>query len=58
MWGSVALSIVLAVGFFLNPFVAEISNPKPTPTPTATATPTTPAAPTALKDVRKIFYPG
>jgi len=57
MWGSIALSIVLAVGFFLNPFVAEISTPKPTPTPTATATPTTPAKPTALKDVRKIFDP-
>ena len=57
MWGSVALSIVLALGFFVNPFVAEIRNPNPTPTPTATATPTVPAEPTALKDIRKIFDP-
>jgi hypothetical protein len=52
IWGSVALSVVLAFGFVFN---AESATQSPAPTPSAT--PTQPADPTALTDLGKIFDP-
>lgn len=56
MWGSVLLSIVLVIGFFMNPHTATVKAPAPTPTAAPTV-PAEPAAMTALKDVKLIFDP-
>ena len=52
IWGSVALSVVLAIGLAFN---AESATQAPTPAPSAT--PTQPADPTALTELNKLFDP-
>jgi spore coat protein CotH len=52
IWGSVALSVVLAIGFAL-----KVGTETATPAPKPAATPTQPADPTALTDLNKIFDP-